>query len=72
MIYDIMQKAYKADAVYRPTPSDIRCRKCGTRLKTYYCEARLYAVKCGFCESIMLIKAGSPDEAALYFGEKKE
>lgn len=57
-----------ADVLYRNTPSDIRCRQCGSRLKTYYCESRLYAVKCDFCKFVMLVKAGSPDEAARYVG----
>lgn len=69
---DTFHKAFMADALYRPTPEDVRCNKCGTRLKAYYCEGRLYAVKCGYCESITLVKASSPSEAALYVGRRPE
>lgn len=68
MIDDKFHEAFTADAYYRPTPDDIRCRRCGTRLKAYYAEDRLYAVKCGFCETITLVKAGNPSDAARYVG----
>lgn len=74
MIDDIFHKAFKADVYYTPTLTDVRCRVCGTRLKVYYAERQLYAVKCCFCETISLVKANNPTEAMRYFGEygKKE
>lgn len=61
--------AFKQEAYYLPTTPEVRCRNCGTWLKTYYAEARLYAVKCGYCETITLVKASNPTEAARYAGE---
>lgn len=62
-------EVYKADVVYTPTLTDVRCGTCGTRLKVYYAEEQLYAVKCGFCEYIALVKASNPTMAMRYFGE---
>lgn len=67
-IDDLFHKAFHADAYFRPTANDIRCRCCGTRLKTHYCEDRLYAVKCCFCGTVTLVEAKSPDDAAHYVG----
>ena len=68
-IDNLLHQVYTCDAYFQPTPSPVVCRKCGTRLKAYYAEARLYAVKCGYCESITLVKASHPTEAARYVGE---
>lgn len=67
-IDELFHKAFRANAYFRPTTIDIRCRSCGTRLKTYYCEDRLYAVKCCFCDTVTLVESRSPDEAAHYVG----
>lgn len=64
--------AFKQDAHYSPTATKVNCRNCGTRLKVYYAEGRLYAVKCGYCETITLVKASNPQEAALCVGEYAE
>ena len=61
--------AYNADALYQPTPTAVYCRNCGTRLKTFYAEGGLYAVKCGYCETVTLVRANNPTEAARYVGE---
>lgn len=71
MIDKKMTDAYEARAQYSPTPTPIYCKNCGTRLKTYYAESRLYAVKCGYCETVTLVKASNPTEAALYVGDHK-
>jgi len=63
--------AYKADAYFVPA-TNVICRNCGTRLKVYYAEEQLYAVKCGFCETITLVKANNPTEAMRYVGEYAE
>lgn len=64
-----MFDAFCANAQYNPTPTAVYCRNCGTRLKTYYAESRLYAVKCGYCETVTLVKANNPTEAARYVGD---
>lgn len=67
---EVLHAAYCAPAMYKRTPEDIRCKICGTRLKTYYAEERLYAVKCSCCDYVGLVKAKSPSEAAKVFGTK--
>ena len=42
------------------------CRGCGGMLEAYYCEERLYLVRCIGCGSLSLVKAGSPVEAAAH------
>ena len=64
--------AFKQDVPYFPTAAKVNCRNCGTRLKVYYAERRLYAVKCGYCETITLVKASNPTEAQRYVGEYAE
>ena len=64
--------AFKQDANYFPPPTRVNCRNCGTRLKVYYAEGRLYAVKCGYCETITLVKANNAVEATRYVGEYAE
>lgn len=61
--------AFTVNANYQPTPTAVYCRNCGTRLKAYYAENRLYAVKCGYCETVTLVMANNPTEAARYVGE---
>lgn len=65
----IFEKAYSQRVVFNPVPKDVFCNHCKTRLKVYYAEDRLYAVKCGYCESITLVRADNPIEAALHVGE---
>lgn len=55
--------------MFRPTSRSIYCNKCDTKLKVYYAEEKVYAVKCGYCEYVGVVKANNPEEAALYFGK---
>lgn len=64
-----MHDAFTADAYYTPMATAVYCRNCGTRLKAYYAESQLYAVKCGYCETVTLVKASCPTEAARYVGD---
>ena len=45
-------------------PYDVGCPRCHTKLKVYYAESRLYAVKCCYCDTITILQAGSALEAA--------
>ena len=65
-------EAYISDVNYTPTLTAVHCRNCGTRLKVYYCEERLFAVKCGYCETVTLVKAGNPTQAMRFVGEYEE
>lgn len=40
------------------------CKICGGNLYTLYCEERLYLVKCLGCGTVVLTKAGNPQQAA--------
>lgn len=71
MFDDIFHEVFNSGAYYVPA-HDIRCRNCGTRLKVYYAENRLYSVKCGYCETLTLVKANNPTEAMRYVGEYAE
>lgn len=51
-------------------PYDVRCPRCNTKLKVYYAESRLYAVKCCYCDTITLVKADSTLKAAQYVENK--
>lgn len=68
MIHDI----YSAMLPYTKLPCDanVRCRICGTQLKTYYAENRLYLVKCGYCDMVTMVKASSPFNAAVMVGNE--
>lgn len=44
--------------------SDYVCRICGGPLETYYCEDRLYLVRCADCGTLALVKAANPGDAA--------
>ena len=70
MIHDI----YSAMLPYKKLPCDaeVRCKVCGTPLKTYYAEVRLYLVKCGYCDTVTMVQAGSPFNAAAMVGEVVE
>ncbi|MFR1050284.1 MAG: hypothetical protein ACLSE7_00940 [Lachnospirales bacterium] len=48
-------------------PSGVKCKECGEELETYYCEERLYAVRCRKCETVMLVKSRGPGLAAIRF-----
>ena len=63
---------FTRDVNYTPTLTAVHCKNCGTRLKVYYAEERLYAVKCGYCESVTLVRADNPTQAMRYVGEYKE
>ena len=40
------------------------CRLCGGPLETYYCEERLYLVKCADCGTLALVKTVNPEVSA--------
>ena len=44
--------------------SDYVCRICGGPLETYYCEDRLYLVRCDDCGTLALVKTANPGDAA--------
>ena len=44
--------------------TDYVCRLCGGPLETYYCEERLYLVKCADCGTFSLVKTANPEDAA--------
>lgn len=60
---------YDAELFYHPTPTAVYCNNCGTRLKAYYAEGGLYVVKCGYCDTITIVKASNPTQAARYVGD---
>ena len=65
----IIRDIYDARIYYQATATPVYCRNCGTRLKTYYAEGRLYIVKCAYCETLTFVQANNPTEAARYVGE---
>ena len=69
-VHDVFQARVKYDKL--PQDADVRCCKCGTRLKTYYAEGQLYLVKCGYCDMITMVKTKSPKEAACLVGYEVE
>ena len=48
--------------------SDATCPHCRQRLGVYYCEGGTYAVKCHECETVTLLEARSPAQAAARVG----
>ena len=48
----------------RWNPSCVKCRACATELETYYCEERLYMVRCRRCGKVVLMKSSGPQFAA--------
>ena len=46
----------------------IRCVKCGRKLGVYYCENRLYAVRCMTCKTVTLVYAARKLDAARKVG----
>lgn len=56
----------KEGCLFRET--SIRCVKCGRRLGVYYCENRLYAVRCMTCKSVTLVYAARQLDAARKVG----
>lgn len=49
---------------YLTRKAGVECGKCGNELMTYYCENRLYLVKCESCGMLALITASSQSDAA--------
>ena len=70
----IIHEIFNAKIPYMPMLTKVNCRNCGTQLKVYYAEERLYAVKCCFCETVTLVEAANPTQAMRFVGEydKKE
>lgn len=64
----VIQIAAYGQRLVRTRPTDATCPKCGERLSTYYCENRTFAVKCGKCETVTLVKARNSDTAAMHVG----
>ena len=56
------------EAKLHRTPQRVVCPNCGTLLATAYHEERLYSVRCSHCETITLVKARNPYEAARRVG----
>lgn len=55
---------------YLARKAGVECGKCGNELMAYYCENRLYLVKCESCGMLALITASSPSDAAFQtFGD---
>lgn len=50
-------------------PAPAYCRRCGETLRVAYHEERLYSVRCPDCETVTLVKAGNPTDAARIVGE---
>lgn len=48
----------------RGNKTDYVCRLCGGPLETYYCEERLYLVKCADCGTFLLVKTANLEDAA--------
>ena len=48
----------------REKKTDYVCRLCGGPLETYYCEERLYLVKCADCGTLALVKTVNPEASA--------
>ena len=48
----------------RGEKTDYVCRLCGGPLETYYCEERLYLVKCADCGTLALVKTVNPKVSA--------
>lgn len=46
----------------------IRCVKCSKKLGAYYCENRLYAVRCMACKTVTLVYAARKLDAARKVG----
>jgi ribosomal protein S27E len=69
---ETLREVYRARLVYTPTLTKVNCRNCGTRLKVYYAEEAIYAVKCVFCETVTLVEANNPTQAMRFVGEYDE
>ena len=61
-------RLYDASLLRRPAPA--YCRDCGHRLETAYHEERLYSVRCCNCGIVTLVKARTPEDAALHVGDE--
>ena len=48
----------------RGKKTDYVCQLCGGPLETYYCEERLYLVKCADCGTLALVKTVNPEVSA--------
>lgn len=57
---------YKDQFKFEEMP--IRCMRCGYKLEVYYCEERVYAVRCKECKSVTLVYAARKLDAARKVG----
>lgn len=67
-IDELCHRLFSADGQgkdYLSREGKVFCENCGSRVRTYYCEDRLYLVECECCEKKVLVKAGNPEEAAI-------
>lgn len=48
------------------------CKKCGEWLYVCYHEDRIYSVTCTRCNTVTLVRARNPDEAAAIVGGENE
>ena len=54
------------EVLFRTTKT--RCRRCHTPLGVYYCENRVYAVRCLVCGTVTITFASSPQDAVRKVG----
>ena len=54
------------EVLFRTT--ETRCRRCRMPLGVYYCESRVYAVRCLVCGTVTLTFASSPQDAVRKVG----
>jgi hypothetical protein len=54
------------EVLFRTTES--RCRRCRMPLDVYYCENRVYAVRCLVCGTVTLTFASCPQDAVRKVG----
>ena len=59
--------SYKQREV-RMRDSRAACHRCGRLLKIYSCENGTFAVQCGKCETVTLVQAQNPEQAAMKVG----
>ena len=70
---DCAHKVYAfAENVHGFTKTDSKCPNCGNKLRAYYYEARLYGVRCDYCQMVTLVEARNPHSAAEIVGGAKE
>ena len=67
----VYQNAIERQYMHRFEETNRACHKCGNKLGIYYCEDKLYAVRCMHCEMLTLVKAQNPILAVKKVGTRK-